>query len=389
MTVFQHIILYLALLSAALLAIAYVLYPLLIRLLARFQRKEWHIDNEAFPHVTMLVSMYNEEKVLPEKLENFFALDYPADRLHLLVASDGSTDATNSLLENAAGNARIAWRSLPRGGKMRAINTVMHDVKTPIVLFSDANTMYNPDAVKCIVRHFADRCIGGVCGNLQLVITKQSVGAEGERTYWAFENRLKAWEGAYSTTLGATGGIYAIRAELFEAHPEVAMVADDFLLPMRIAAKGYRIVYDSDAIAREQSSPNMRDEFRRKVRIARTSFNCLPMLRKLFTRLPFRVQFMFISHKLLRWLGPILLLILAIAALLLSPFALARLLLLYPMLLILFLAFVGWIAELLGKHLGMLSYPFYFLAINAALLVAWVTLPFIKQQAVWEPSKRD
>ncbi len=376
--------------SLAALVATYALYPLVMEWLARHRGRPWRTDDALRPDVTMVVAVYNEEQVLPAKLANFRAMEYPGGRLRLLVGSDGSSDGTNVLLRDAAdADERIDWRDFPRGGKLRTINRLLAEVETPFVVFSDANTMYAPDAVQRLMRHFADERVGAVCGNLLLRGGDASVGGAGERTYWSYENVIKKAEARYATALGATGGIYAIRRAAFEPQPEDTQVADDLLLPLRITAAGMRVVYESDAVAEESTSPSMREEFRRKVRVARTSFNSIPHIMRVWRRYPLRVQMMLLFHKFLRWIVPFMLLIAAGAIIALPADGALREPLLWAMAAFGALTILGWLAELAGRRLGVFSLPFYFTAINAALLVAWITLPFKRPPPTWEPSVRE
>lgn len=377
------------LLSLLALAASYVIYPIVLRWAAKRYHRPWRIDETQLPSVTMVVAMYNEEEIIPEKVANFLAIDYPPEKLTLLIGSDGSRDRSEELLAAAhAANPRVQWRGYERGGKMRTVNRLLSDVRSDVVVFSDANTMYRPDSIRAMVRHFADAQVGGVCGNLQLIATKSNVGAEGESTYWSFENRMKAWEGGIFTTLGAPGGMYAIRTEVFEAQPEHTTVADDFLLPMRIAARGYRIVFEKESIASETTSPGMKDEFLRKIRVARTSFACIPYIVRLWRRYPRSVRWMLFMHKFLRWAGPFLLLLLALSITILSSHGLVAVWLFYPMIGVLLVVLLGWLLESLDVHPRLLGMPYYFFAVNAALLLGWITLPFQRKRTTWEPSKR-
>lgn len=381
----------LAVLLFSLLALAasYVFYPLVLRWAAKRYHRPWRIDETQLPSVTMVVAMYNEEEIIAEKVANFLAIDYPPEKLTLLIGSDGSRDRSEELLAAAhAANARVQWRGYDRGGKMRTVNRLLSDVRSDVVVFSDANTMYRPDSIRAMVRHFADERVGGVSGNLQLIATRSNVGSEGESTYWSFENRMKEWEGGIRTTLGAPGGMYAIRAELFEAQPEHTTVADDFLLPMRIVARGHRVVFEKASIASETTSPGMKDEFLRKIRVARTSFACIPYILRLWRQYPASVRWMLVMHKFLRWIGPFLLLLLASSITVLSGHALVAMLLFYPMLVVVGLSALGWLLEALDSRAGVLGMPYYFLAVNAALLLGWVTLPLHRSRTTWEPSKR-
>lgn len=271
---------------------------------------------------------------------------------------------------------------------MKTVNRLIEHVDTSFIIFSDANTMYHPLAPRKLMRHFADASIGGVCGKLILRRVNESAGGRGEQTYWSFENFLKEWEGRSATTLGATGGIYAIRRELYIDQPEHGHVADDFLLPMRILAHGKRFVFDNEAMAFEDTMSNLSHEFRRKVRVAVGTFSAMRLLKPLLGRLSPGVRVMLAGHKILRWLVPFFLLGALGSALLLSSVPWVWNWVLLPAFGFCALAVVAWIAELFGNKLGLLSLPLYFLAINAALLIGWYTFLFGSTEPTWERSSR-
>ena len=373
-------------LAALSLLATYGLYPALMAVLSKLRSSPWKLDDAHYPEVTMVVAAYNEAAVIRQKVENFLAIDYPADKLSLIVGSDGSSDDTDSILAGYADGRRINAVALPRGGKPKAINRLMGMVRSPIVVFSDANTLFQRDSIRLLTRHFADAHVGGVCGNSILLPVGGSIAGESEHRYWVLENLLKQWEGSVATTLGATGGMYAIRRELYEAQPEEGQLAEDLLLPLRIVSKGYRFVYESAAMSTEETSPSLGDEFRRKVRVGLCSYMTFPHILRL--HLPARIQCMLFFHKYLRWLSPLLLLLLAIAGFGLRQVPLVRLFLLYPIIAFVLLAIPGFIADMAGRKLGVLSMPYYFIATNAALLYAWVKLPFYSGVSVWDHGRR-
>lgn len=367
----------------------YALYPAVMALLARFARKPWRRDEELLPDVTMVVAAYNEIDVIEDKIKNFLAIDYPEDKLFLVVGSDGSSDGTNEVLERYADGERIRWFDFGRGGKSTTVNKVLDHVRTPLVIFSDANTMYDTDSVRRLMRHFADPNIGGVCGNLLLSPATESVGGAGESTYWSYENYLKRWEGSTVSALGATGGIYAIRREYLQKLPVRGQIADDLLMPFPVLSAGKRFVYDGEAVAREDTEISMQQEFRRKIRVALGTFNTRPALRPHLRQLPASLRIMFFMHKTLRWLVPFFLLAIPLALLPLYAYQWVRCAVLYPALLFLLIGGIGWIAEIFGRRLGPLSLPFYFLAINLALIIGWVKLLFTRRpKDTWDPSAR-
>lgn len=389
MTPLEIIGLVLAALALLALLTTYVLYPAGMAVLSLLRTRVWRRDEQLLPPVTMVVAAYNEAGLIEEKVRNFLAIDYPADRLFLAIGSDGSSDGTNEILERLADGKRVQAWVFERGGKMKTVNRIIERCATPYLVFSDANTMYEPRSIQRLMRHFADPSIGGVCGNLRLHPVNESVGGAGESTYWSFENAIKRWEGNVVTTLGASGGIYAIRSELYEAQPETGQVADDFLLPLRILRHGYRFVFDEEALAFESTEPSMRREFRRKIRVGIGTLNTMHALAPVLKRLPLSVRAMLFAHKRLRWAAPFFILALFLLIPLLSGIGWVFDFLFLPMLAFLAIAAAGWLAELLDRRLGILSLPFYFLAINTALLIAWFKSTQARTVATWEREGRN
>ncbi len=370
----------------------YILYPISLWLLSLVRRDLRHREiiasDTSLPAVTILLSVYNEERVLPRKIDNFLRLDYPADRLFLMVGSDGSTDGTEGILREAARDPRIRARFFDRGGKAGTVNKLAAEAETEILVFTDANAYFERDAVRKLVRHFADERVGGVCGNLHIVASIGNIGSKGEERYWQVESWLKKQEGSIESTLGATGAIYAIRRSLFIPQPVDRQIADDLLLPLRIAAAGRRVVYDAEAVAYEETANSMLQEFRRKTRIATGTFNVIGVLRSDAPRFSPFVRYAFFSHKLLRWVVPFLLigLLAGTAGLLLLGAPLLPLL--WVQLGFYALALFGLAAEAFRVNFGILSMPLYFMAVNISLLLGWFRLRTRGKSATWTPLQR-
>jgi cellulose synthase/poly-beta-1,6-N-acetylglucosamine synthase-like glycosyltransferase len=268
----------------------------------------------------LIIAAYNEEKVLREKLENCLALDYPADRLEIVVASDGSTDGTSKIAKSYSDRGVILNEINPRGGKTRALNTVIPKTSGQILVLSDANTMYRADAIRKLVRHFADPAVGAVSGDVRLVNAADS-HAHSEGLYYRYERGLQTLESRVGSIIGSDGAMYAVAREYFRPPPD-GIILDDFVISMTVARLGFRVLYDPEAIATEQGTLTAKEEFLRKVRIIAGGIQAL----RLGVGLPRLSQpFLFlgyVSHKLLRWLVPCLLLaiLFSSAALVTKPF---------------------------------------------------------------------
>jgi len=307
-----------------LMAYSYIGYPLVLAVackLQRFFRGERSTAREEtteWPRVTMLVAAYNEAAVIQDKLENSLAIDYPADRLRVVIASDGSSDATNSLA-SACTDPRIQLLAYTqRRGKIGTLNATIPNLEDEIIVMSDANTMYAPDAVKKLVRHFADERIGCVCG--ELILEDPNGGGSGEGLYWKYETLLKRMESKLGFLLGATGGIFAIRKSLFRPLPPTTIV-EDFVTAMKILEDGHRVRYEPAARATEYTAPTVKDEMKRKSRIGAGGFQAIGLTAPMLNPLRGMPALGYWSHKVLRWVVPFLMLgaLLSSAALAAQP----------------------------------------------------------------------
>lgn len=284
----------------------YAGYPLVLIVMALGARPTSR-DENYLPSVSLIIAAYNEEKVLREKLENSLALDYPPDRLDLVVASDGSTDETNAIAESYAERGIILHKIVPRGGKTRAVNAVVPKTWGEILVLSDANTMYRPDAIRKLVRHFVDPTVGGVSGDVQLVDAAES-HAHSEGLYYRYERWLQGLESQVGSMIGADGGMYAVARNHFRP-PVDSIILDDFVISMTVARLGFRVLYDPEAIAIEHGTLTGREEFLRKARIIAGGIQALRLRAGVPSLWQPLLMLGYISHKLLRWLMPCLLLL--------------------------------------------------------------------------------
>jgi cellulose synthase/poly-beta-1,6-N-acetylglucosamine synthase-like glycosyltransferase len=300
--------------SLALVAYSYAGYPLLIWTCARLfgRRREIPAAADAdWPAVTLLIAAHNEERWIGPRLENALAQDYPLDRLEVLVASDGSRDATVTIASAFAARGVRVLDFPENRGKATVLNAGIQEARHPLVVFSDANTFFEPEAMRRLVRWFADPAVGAVCG--RLVLTDPRKGRNVDSLYWKYETFLKKCESRLGALLGANGAIYALRKEDYVPIPPDTLV-DDFVIPLVSKLKtGKGVIYDDEAVAWEESPPGIGDEFRRRSRIGAGGFQALLRLLPLLSPARGWVAFSFLSHKVLRWLSPFLL-VLALAA---------------------------------------------------------------------------
>jgi cellulose synthase/poly-beta-1,6-N-acetylglucosamine synthase-like glycosyltransferase len=376
----------------------YIGYPMLLFFITRFRRvlKPPKNDNLPFyePHVCLFITAYNEKDFIGQKVENSLQLDYPGEKVQYLWITDGSDDGTPELLREYKHTE--VYHQPGRRGKMHAMNRGMQFVKTPIVIFSDTNTILNREAIREIVACFRDPATGCVAGEKRIREQKADVAAAaGEGLYWKFESWIKKMDAEINSAVGAVGELFAIRRDLFqEVEPDT--ILDDFVISLRIAQKGYKIAYTPNAYAEESASLNVKEELKRKIRIAAGGMQSLFRLKSLLN--PFRygmLSWQYFSHKVLRWtLAPVsLFLLLFVNAAIVFQ---ARggqqenfyTLFLYLQFMSYLLALVGWYFENRMLRMKVLFIPFYFIFINYASVVgAWRYFRG-KQSVQWEKSKR-
>jgi cellulose synthase/poly-beta-1,6-N-acetylglucosamine synthase-like glycosyltransferase len=305
---------------------AYVGYPLLVFVLSRlFGRKPTTAAPDDLPTVSLLVAAHNEAGIIAARVRNALAADYPADKLEVVIATDGCTDATAAVVREFT-DPRVRVIEYPvNRGKSTVLNASIPQLTGEVVMLSDANTFTDPDAVRRLVAHFADPDVGAVCGRLILSETAGSRNADS--LYWRYETFLKKCESRLGALLGANGGIYAIRTEVFAPIPANTIV-DDFVIPLDARLRtGCRIVYEPAAVAHEETPDSVKAEFHRRARIGAGGFQCVGLLWRLMNPLHGWVSLAFVSHKVLRWVGPFFLAGLFVFNLLLveQPFYLAAL----------------------------------------------------------------
>jgi cellulose synthase/poly-beta-1,6-N-acetylglucosamine synthase-like glycosyltransferase len=312
-------------LSAAGVVYAYIGYPALIWALSRlFGRTPAPpaINEADLPRLTLLIAAYNEESVIEARIQNALALNYPRQKLEIVIASDGSDDGTAEICRRYEG--RIRPMLFPhRRGKAATLNAAMEALDTDVVVLSDANTSMERDALLLLARWFAEPDVGAVCG--RLVLDEAGAGGNGDGVYWRYETFLKTCEARLGGLLGANGAIYAVRRGLFSPLPPGTLV-DDFIIPLAARMRsGCRIVYEREAIACEETAPGLSAEFRRRSRIGTGGSRALRVLWPLLGPRYGWTAFTLWSHKILRWACPFLLIGAFVSAMALSGAPLYRL----------------------------------------------------------------
>jgi cellulose synthase/poly-beta-1,6-N-acetylglucosamine synthase-like glycosyltransferase len=372
--------------SVAMVVLVVVGYPALLALSWPFMRRT-RVFGAAEPYVTLVIAAHNEEQKIAAKLDNCLGLEYPRERLEIVVASDGSTDRTNQITESYR-HRGINLASFPRTGKTGVQNLVVAATSSEILVFSDANAMYRADAIRKLIRNFADPGVGCVCGQLVYAVDGEGAGAA-ESAYWTYEKFIKQCESDLSSAIGANGSIYAVRRSDYV--PIDTDMISDLVLPLALVRDGKRVVYESEAVSVEEGSTDYAMEFRRKVRILTRSIRGLLRMRVLLN--PFRYgvfAVQLIMHKLLRFLTPVFLISGAVA--LAGLAVLGR----YQVWFVV-AAVVGTIAALVAHRktrkrvnivVRILHLGYYYLMANCALALAWLNVLRGQRMTLWAPERR-
>ncbi len=369
----------------ALIVYIYLGYPALVWVLSQWRGSRPHlVENNFEPTVSLIIAAFNEEQVIAHKLENCLALDYARDKLEIVVVSDGSTDETAIVVCNYKAQG-IQLVALPQNvGKASAQNEAVKRASGDILLFTDANVLLQQEAVRRLVRHFVDSRVGCVVGQVTYLNEGETGVSEGEGFYWRYELFLRHKESLVGNLLAGSGPIMAVRRALFEALDPA--VSEDFVLPMRAAIRGYRTVYEPEAISSERLfQVHPRDMFRTRVRTvmldSRSMFLCRAILN------PFRYPLYtwgLLSHKLLRWLAPCVLIALFVANLFLLGQLFYKLTWMSQVTFYC-LALIGCVWQTRGKPPQIVGIPLAFCLINLAALIGTAQFVMGKRAGRWEP----
>ena len=376
---------------------SYVLYPFVLMVLASVRQT---VSDAAFvlrkvdrrrrpaadlPTIDVVIAAFNEEVHIARRIENLLGLDYPADRLRVRIGSDGSSDGTADLLR-AVTDARVDVQIYPANrGKASVLNDLAERATASILVFSDANTEFDNQALRRLAAHFDDERVGGVSGELRL---KRANGDNQDSLYWRIEQMLKTFEARIGALLGANGAIYAIRRELWRPL-RVDTICDDFCVAMNVAAMGRRLVYDPTAWAEEETPSEIGDEYHRRVRIGIGNFQALVRQPEYLFRTSVPTAFAYLSHKVFRWIAPHLLLLALSASLILAIDSTLWRVGAAAQVLIYLAAAALYRRSLRGRRLGGLMKIVAFLfALNWAFLVASALFATGRYRGSWRRSSR-
>ena len=376
----------------------YVGYGLLLYLIIKVRRvlnlyKKPNPNPDYEPDVTLFIAAYNEKDCVDAKMKNSLALDYPKEKLNIIWVTDGSDDGTPDLLRKYP-NTTVHHLDA-RNGKIGAMNRGMAFVKTPIVIFSDANTGLGKESIRRIVNLFATPTVGCVSGEKRIINKESDVASgAGEGLYWKYESALKKWDAELYSVVGAAGELFAIRTELYR-HVAQDTLLDDFIISLRVAQDGYTIQYDPEAYAIETASANVKEELKRKIRISAGGIQSVVRLRSLLNIFKYgTLSFQYISHRVLRWtLTPLCLVFLIPVSFILAynegvfDFGL------YSVLFWLQLFFygaslLGWFLENRSTSIKALFVPYYFFIMNLSVVLGFFRYLKKSQSVNWERAKR-
>ncbi len=373
--------------SVGALAYTYVGYPGLLYLMARSRarpvlRADWT------PTVSVVIAAYNEERDLATKLENTLALDYPTDKLEIIVASDCSTDRTDEIALGFADRGVRVCRQAERLGKTAGQNAAVAQAKGEIILFSDATTHYNSDVLRAIAPSFADPSVGCVAGRLIYVDPTASSVGRGARSYWGYETFLKQHESRVCSLIGASGCLYAVRRSAYV--PLYNEACSDFLIATKMVEQGLRAVFEERAVCTEDTNRRTDNELRMRVRVITQTFTDLWRHRAMLN--PRRSGFFAVqlwSHKIMRYMVPLFLLGILITSSILAAGSGFFAALLVSQLFFYGLAAGGWALERFGVHNRFLALPQYFVLANLASLLALFKFLSGERYARWEPIREQ
>ena len=365
---------------------------LLVRLrrLMKGRRPIPSVSDTGLPSCTLVIAAYNEEAYIREKISNTLQLKYPEGKLQLLFETDGSNDRTPDII---AEYPQIKLLHKPeRNGKIAAVHRAVEQIDSEVIVFTDANTFLNKEALINICRHYSDPKVGAVAGEKRVHADEEAdASAAGEGFYWKYESTLKKWDSELYSVVGAAGELFSVRKELYKPVSKDAIL-DDFMISMLIAKQGYRIIYEPDSYATETASADVSEELKRKVRIAAGGIQSIIWLKSLLNIFRYgTLSFQYISHRVLRWTVTPFLLILALILnflIVIDSQNLLYILLLAGQILFYFLAFIGYLFEKKQLRIKILFIPYYFCVMNYAVLAGLIRYFRKQQSSAWEKAKR-
>jgi cellulose synthase/poly-beta-1,6-N-acetylglucosamine synthase-like glycosyltransferase len=373
--------------STGLIFYVYIGYPLLVFIVSRlFPRPNVRAAFE--PQVSVIITAYNEERDIRAKLENTLSIDYPPEKLEIIVASDCSSDKTDEIVDEFNLLGVKLYRQSERKGKTSAQNMAVERAKGEIILFSDATTLYETNVLRAMLPNFADKTIGCVAGKLVYVDKTDSSVGKGARSYWSYETFLKESESRACSLIGTSGCLYSVRKSAYQ--PMYPEACSDFFIATLVYKQGLRTVYEPNAVCTEETNQHSGKEMQMRVRVISQTFNDLWRNREMLN--PLRSGFFaieLISHKILRYSVPFFLILMLLAAGA-AAFHSAFFLIVFALQIVFYLtALIGWFVEKKEKKGGILAIPLYFILANLAALLGFYKFLSGERYARWEPIREN
>jgi cellulose synthase/poly-beta-1,6-N-acetylglucosamine synthase-like glycosyltransferase len=375
--------------SIFLIGYAYLGYPLMTLLISMFINNKVRTSNIE-PFVSIIISAYNEEKDIEIKLKNSLDLDYPNDKYEIIVASDGSTDTTDEIVKkyenNEYGIRVILNRVEGRLGKTAAQNSAVKSCQGEIIVFSDAASMYERNALRALVRNYADENVGAVSGMYNYFNKKENSVGFATILFWKIENFIKSRQTKIKTITGCCGCIYSVRKSLYTPLPPE--IISDLVEPLTILQKGYRLVFEPEALALEETAGKAEEEFKMRIRVIMRGMNGMLFVKEIFNPIKYPFEaFQLISHKIMRWLVPVFAIIAFISNGLILNEHLIYALIFICQISFYFLALIGFFMEKKGIHKVIFYLPLYFCIVNLAALISMIKVLKKENVVIWQTKR--
>lgn len=367
----------------------HLIYPLLVIFLSRnIKTKKYVVSEEGmqFPKVSFIIAAYNEESVIQKKLENTLALDYPDDNLEIIVVSDGSNDQTPNIVDSFKDRGVVSLHDPVRAGKTSALNRAVSHASGDVLVFSDANNDFSRNAVTDLVKHFNDKNIGAVTGAKHIYENNSREAAAGDGLYWRYESIIKKAESSIGSITAADGEIVAVRSDLYEPiNPR--LINDDAAITFNIIKSGHRIIYEPEAKSFEQASENLFDDINVKIRMTAGGFQTLLHEKKYLFPPRNWFAFSFLSHKMLRWLTPQMMLLTLLSSVYLSNHNMFTVFL-GAQLVFYSVSLYGWMTRKSHELKTWVYVPMYFTVMNIALFIGFIKFISGDYAVNWKKAKR-
>jgi cellulose synthase/poly-beta-1,6-N-acetylglucosamine synthase-like glycosyltransferase len=386
----QEFLIIIFILTLFLLFQSYLFYPLSLLLYSRIRTLKISADENYEPVISVIISVYNEEKVIESTIRNLMKSDYDKSKIELVIGSDCSDDNTNAIIRKLSSEfSNIHFYEFSqRRGKANVLNDLVEKASGEILVFSDANTTYSEDAISKMIKYYSDPEIGGVCGRLILKNPFQIHKGNQERQYWEIENWIKKKEGSTGKLIGANGGIYSIKKEYFTRIPSESPVMDDFFISLKVLEQGKHFIYEPKAVAVEEVADDYRIEYRRKIRNNAIDLSTIKYVKALLHPDKGFICYALWSHKIIRWFSPVLLILFFVTNAVLMNYNAFFTVIFWMQIAFYLSALAGYILSRKDIKLFPFNLSFYFVLINFALLVGIYRFITSQQKAHWQSTPR-